>query len=251
MKNLFLLITILLSASSSLAQQKQNIPVSEICLLETSPRYPGGEEDMKYFIESHTYYPVTASRENVEGSVRLQFVIAEDGTVKDVKVTESLHPDCDSIAVGIIRSMPKWEAGKQNGKPVAVAYTLLVHFPKEKPVPMIDVVYALPDNLTVPFGLSIERPSFVGGESAMNQYIRENLSWNGSTENFPQGKFIIQFIVDEQGKVHNPAIVRGFSPEFDEMALKMFRDMPDWEKTGDGSRKVNHLITLPIHIRFP
>ena len=80
---------------------------------------------MKY-LSSHLQTPET--QERLHGTVILQFVVETDGSIGEVKVVRSVHPDYDVEAVRLIKSLPKFTPGRQNGQPVAVWYTLPVMF---------------------------------------------------------------------------------------------------------------------------
>ncbi|GBU07418.1 cell envelope biogenesis protein TonB [Bacteroidales bacterium] len=96
--------------------------------VEQMPTFPGGEREMLKFLSDNMKYPVIAQEQGISGSVILRFVVGTDGSVKDVTIQRSLDPSCDKEAVRVVRSMPKWVPGKQNGRPVLVYFTLPVRF---------------------------------------------------------------------------------------------------------------------------
>jgi protein TonB len=93
---------------------------------EQMPRFPGGEAALMKYIKSHLQTPQT--QEQINGNVILQFVVHSDGSIGEVKVVRSLHPDYDKEAIRVIKSLPKFTPGRQNGQAVAVWYTLPVIF---------------------------------------------------------------------------------------------------------------------------
>ncbi len=82
---------------------------------------------MKY-IASHMQYPPMAQEQGIQGKCIVQFVVTRNGSVGEVKVVRSLSPDCDNEAKRVVRSLPRFTPGKQNGQPVNVWYTLPVTF---------------------------------------------------------------------------------------------------------------------------
>lgn len=82
---------------------------------------------MKYFAKS-IKYPVFAQERKEEGKVILQMVIGKEGTLSDIKVLHSASPWLDAEAVRVVSNMPRWEPGRQEGKAIAVEYTLPVVF---------------------------------------------------------------------------------------------------------------------------
>lgn len=98
---------------------------------EEMPSFPGGEKALMQYIKDNTYYPEEMCEGAAQGRVMVGFVINEDGSISDVKVLRSLTPEFDEVAVKIVKGMPKWDPGKQNGKAVKTKYTVPVSFRTE------------------------------------------------------------------------------------------------------------------------
>lgn len=98
---------------------------------EDMPSFPGGEKALMQYIKDNTYYPEEMCEGAAQGRVMVGFVINEDGSISDVKVLRSLTPELDEVAVKIVKGMPKWNPGKQNGKAVKTKYTVPVSFRTE------------------------------------------------------------------------------------------------------------------------
>ncbi|MDR1584819.1 MAG: energy transducer TonB [Prevotellaceae bacterium] len=92
--------------------------------VEIQPSFPGGEDEMMKYIHDNLVYPVIAAENGVEGRVTIRFVVNKKGEVTEVTVLRGLDPSCDKEAVRVVKSMPKWVPGKQNGVSVNVYYTL-------------------------------------------------------------------------------------------------------------------------------
>lgn|SRR5574344_750397 len=97
-------------------------------MVEQMPTFPGGQAELLSFIGKNLKYPTIAQENGTQGRVICQFIVGKDGTVRDVQVVKSLDPYCDKEAIRVIRSMPRWIPGKQNGKPVTVKYTVPITF---------------------------------------------------------------------------------------------------------------------------
>ena len=80
------------------------------------------------FIRDNLKYPVIAQENGIQGRVILRFVVSKTGTIDNVTVLRSLDPTCDKEAIRVVKSMPKWIPGKQNGNNVPVYFTLPVVF---------------------------------------------------------------------------------------------------------------------------
>lgn len=96
--------------------------------VEQMPEFPGGMEEMMKFLQRNIQYPANAAKNEVEGRVILQFVVEKDGQIGDVKVVRSVDPELDAEALRVVKSMPSFIPGRQDGKPVAVWYTLPISF---------------------------------------------------------------------------------------------------------------------------
>ncbi|CAA9222071.1 MAG: putative TonB-dependent receptor [uncultured Adhaeribacter sp.] len=96
--------------------------------VEQNPEFPGGLESMYKYLGKNIRYPAVASRNGLEGNVILQFVVGKQGEISDITVVKSLGGGTDEEAMRVVKSMPKWNPGKQNGRAVNVRYTLPVRF---------------------------------------------------------------------------------------------------------------------------
>ena len=102
-------------------------PVS-IAMVEQKPEFPGGEAAMYKWLSDNIVYPSAASEEGVQGRVVVEFVVGKDGSISNVKVVRQRHPALDKEALRVVKAMPKWLPGRNNGQPVKVTYTLPVTF---------------------------------------------------------------------------------------------------------------------------
>ena len=96
--------------------------------VEQMPTFPGGETELMKFIRDNLKYPVIAQENGIQGRVILRFVVSKTGAIDNVTVLRSLDPTCDKEAIRVVKSMPKWIPGKQNGNNVPVYFTLPVVF---------------------------------------------------------------------------------------------------------------------------
>ena len=97
-------------------------------VVEQMPSFPGGDAALMAFLSKNIKYPVVAEENGIQGRVIATFVVERDGSITDVKVVKSVDPSLDKEAVRVLKSMPKWIPGKQNGSAVRVKYTVPVTF---------------------------------------------------------------------------------------------------------------------------
>jgi periplasmic protein TonB len=99
---------------------------------EVDPSYTGGTQEMRKYLEDNLQYPVEARNRGVEGTVFVDFVIDEKGKVREVVATDVVGEDVDlslkEEAVRVVAAMPGWNAGRQHGRSVDVAFSLPVTF---------------------------------------------------------------------------------------------------------------------------
>lgn len=105
--------------------------VSEVeifTVVEEAPSYPGGDEARIKFLQENIKYPQMARESGIAGTVYVTFVVERDGNVTDVKVMRGIGGGCDEEAIRVIKAMPKWNPGKQRGKPVRVQFNMPIKF---------------------------------------------------------------------------------------------------------------------------
>ncbi len=113
-----------------------------IKVAEVMPRFPGCEEigvagqdltkcsheKMFMFIQQNLVYPKEAKKNGVTGTALVQFVVGKNGQIRDANLLRDLPHGCGQAALDMVQSMPNWVPGKQDGKTVAVQYTLPIKF---------------------------------------------------------------------------------------------------------------------------
>ncbi|HYK75610.1 MAG TPA: energy transducer TonB [Daejeonella sp.] len=92
--------------------------------VEVSPEFPGGIKKFYDYLQKNYRYPPMAREQGVSGKVIMQFVVERDGSLTDIKVVRDLGLGTGEEAIRLLKSMPKWKPGVQNGRNVRVAYTL-------------------------------------------------------------------------------------------------------------------------------
>lgn len=97
-------------------------------VVEQMPCFPGGSQKLFEYLEQNMRYPMVAEENCIQGRVVVTFVVEKDGSINGVKVVKSVDPSLDKEAARLVKRMPKWCPGKQNGQPVRVNYTIPVTF---------------------------------------------------------------------------------------------------------------------------
>lgn len=97
-------------------------------VVEQMPAFPGGDAALMKYLQENTQYPTIAAENGVQGRVVVGFVVEKDGSITDVTVIKSQDPSLDREAARVVKSMPRWIPGKQNGSAVRVKYQVPVTF---------------------------------------------------------------------------------------------------------------------------
>lgn len=97
-------------------------------VVEQMPMYPGGDGALMGYLRDNIHYPTIAAENGVQGRVVVGFVVERDGSITDVKILRGVDPSLDREAMRVVKSMPRWNPGKQNGSAVRVKYQVPVSF---------------------------------------------------------------------------------------------------------------------------
>lgn len=103
-------------------------PAKEDNAPEVLPSFPGGEDAFYRYMILNMKYPQEAVDANEQGKVVVNFTITSKGEVTDPKIIQSVSPSLDAEALRIVNSMPLWNPGTVDGKPVNCTYTCPINF---------------------------------------------------------------------------------------------------------------------------
>ena len=97
-------------------------------VVEQMPMFPGGDGALMGYLRDNIHYPTVAAENGVQGRVVVGFVVERDGSITDVNILRGVDPSLDREAMRVVKSMPRWNPGKQNGSAVRVKYQVPVSF---------------------------------------------------------------------------------------------------------------------------
>ncbi|WP_317900235.1 TonB family protein [Aurantibacillus circumpalustris] len=95
---------------------------------EKAPEYPGGIKELINFLKSNVKYPDIAKADKISGKVLIQFMVDEEGTIRNVKILKSISPELDEEALRVVRGMPTWTPGQIDGTTVHSYFNLPISF---------------------------------------------------------------------------------------------------------------------------
>ena len=238
-----LISTFMLLACVLLAQAQATKVVEQV------PEYPGGMRACMKFLSDNIRYPEAALKAGIEGKVISSIVIHSDGSVVDVEVVKSVSPELDAEAVRVLRSMPKWKPGMQDGKPVRVRFTFPIKF--QIPQDMKPAMQSKSSPATVDDTSSRTIPEYPGGLNECMKFVAMNL-------NYPveamfaeeQGKVVVGFTVEEDGSITNIEIKESASSHLDKEAMRVVGLMPKWKPAMKDGKPVRTTTTIPVVFRL-
>ncbi|HPF64156.1 TonB family protein [Lentimicrobium sp.] len=97
-------------------------------MVEMMPSFKGGESALERFISKNLKYPEEARKNGISGDVIIEFIVNADGSLSGFRILKKLGYGCDEEALRVIRLMPAWNPGKQNGRKVKTKMVLPVNF---------------------------------------------------------------------------------------------------------------------------
>ncbi len=113
-------------AKEEVIEVEESKPVFTI--VEEMPSFPGGETERNKFLAENIVYPQQATENGIQGTVYVSFVVDSKGNVTDVKILRGIGGGCDEEALRVVKMMPAWHPGKQNGKLVRVLFNMPIYF---------------------------------------------------------------------------------------------------------------------------
>ena len=114
--------------TTAMAQNKKASNDKVLEKAEVMPEFPGGEQAMMDFVAKNVQYPKEAMEKEISGRVLVGFIVEKDGSISETEVVKGIGGGCDEEAVRVVKAMPKWKPGKQDGKPVRVHFLLPLTF---------------------------------------------------------------------------------------------------------------------------
>ena len=89
---------------------------------------PSPTVDVISYLTRNLNYPDSAKKNGIQGMVLVSFIVNEDGTLSNIHTTRGIGFGCNEEAVRLVKNMPPWKPGKQNGKNVKVNFCQPVRF---------------------------------------------------------------------------------------------------------------------------
>ena len=114
-------------ALSPVAVDNDDNPL-KLRVVQQLPEFPGGMVELMKWINKNLRYPYSAQQQKIQGRVLVTFIINRDGTIADIKVPKPVHPLLDNEARRLVKLMPVWKPGMENGKPCRTMFAIPIEF---------------------------------------------------------------------------------------------------------------------------
>lgn len=108
--------------------EKKHEPEKIFVAVEQPAEFPGGQAAMMKWLSNNIRYPESAQQNGISGRVVVKFVVEKDGSIGSPQIVKGVDRDLDQEALRVVKRMPKWQPGKNNGQPVRSYFNLPVTF---------------------------------------------------------------------------------------------------------------------------
>ena len=219
--------------------------------VEQMPEFPGGDSAMVSFIGKNVVYPEYERVHNIEGKVMLRFVVDVTGSVRDIEVLKPLSLGLDREAVRVVKLLPKFTPGFQQGKAIKVYYNIPVRFKLAASEPKDSLLAKMgPDSLGI-YTFVKKPPEFPGGDVALMKYLQQNIHYprKARFKNI-QGKVLVRCVINEDGSVSNAEIRKSVDPGLDAEALRVIKMLPNFFPCRMDGKPVKVYFNVPIVFRL-
>lgn len=116
-----------ISAQKTVVSKKKPVErVLDTC--EQLPQFGTDNAELIKFLQENVKYPEDAAKNKIQGRVLVQFVVDKEGNIKDPAILQGAYPSLDAEALRVVKLMPRWTPGYQDGQPVNVQYALPIVF---------------------------------------------------------------------------------------------------------------------------
>lgn len=211
-------------------------------------KYEGGDRAMLDYFAANIKYPKSDKNQARQGTVFIEFVIENDGSVSSAKALNVPNgmDDHAQMAISVIKKMTNWIPAENDGKKVRTSLVLPISFKKRKFIEDVSTYQAPPKKK------GFTEAKFPGGEKELVKYLVENLTYPKDAEyrKNPGCKVLVEFVITELGEVKRPMILKstpGDGVEYFGEALRVIQAMPNWIPAHkENGELVKSKMVLPI-----
>lgn len=238
--------------------------------VELKPEFPGGMKELMGYLSKNIKYPKESYQKNSQGKVFVRFVVKKDGSIDDIEIQRTSGDDLlDAEAMRVVKAMPAWVPGKQDGKNVNVQFILPVVFrlqggnapaapsmnsnaDSENSLPeVVTTTYANENSETI-HNVVEQQPEFPGGMQELMKFLMDNIKYpEEALKANIQGKALVGFVINKDGSITDVGIYKSAGNDLlDAEAMRVVKAMPKWKPGMQKGKAVNVRFTLPVMFRL-
>ena len=244
-------------------------------VVDQMPRFPGCEDQpvgherddcaktkMLEYIYQNLKYPQEARKNQVEGQVVLQFVVGQDGILREIRIARDIGSGCGKAAADVIESMNdkklKWTPGVQKGRNVDVLYTLPVKFKLEgaksistlENKPIVNY-YSGTVNWKECSELGAFFKSMMCSFGKTNDFVKLHLNYPSEAKiNSIEGSCKIRAYYDEKGRQNKAEIIEDIGYGCGEEALRVVKLMPEMSPALKDGKPTNGVLMIYVTFKL-
>ena len=270
---------VLKSNGDSIYQTVDEMPLFPGCELTGDAKVDKECSDYKMltYVYKNIKYPETARKNGTQGVVVIRFVVDKTGKVGSPEIKKSIGDGCDETVLDIVKRMPNWLPGKQDGKAVNVYFNLPVKFKmddslgskaveKTKHGEAVEKQHKIKNETTERDGVfkKVDKmPRLQGcddleGDALKNcsnnkllDFVYKNVKYpEAARENGTEGTVVVNFVIDTDGSVILPKIVRSVGDGCDEVVLGIIGKMSKWVPGKKDGKVVKTEFNLPVKFKL-
>ena len=171
-------------------------------VVSENAEFPGGNMAASNWISKNMTYPEECRKQGIEGRVVIKFVVNKDGSIVDAEAVKSPHPALAEEGLRVVKSMPKWEPAKENGKVVRSRFNIPIMF-------WLDggkkTQYTSPQKPQSPQSLTDEQKAvhdWFGAQPELMTHLNKNIRYpKECQEQGFEGRVLVSIAVEKDGSV--------------------------------------------------
>ena len=197
--------------------------------IDNFPSMYGGKPEWQRFLHDHLVYPKEELKKNIEGTVKIDFVVREDGKGINPRLKKSISPAIDKEALRLF-NMIEWFPAYKDGKAVNVNHTIDINFSVAKYKKLIKergfdgkAFNDLPADTSLFVYDGIDKDAeYTNPEKTFTEFIASNLEYPEEAKRKGlEGNVAMTFIIETDGRLSNIRIQKGLSGGCNEEAIRV------------------------------
>ena len=164
--------------------------------------FPGGDVALSDWMRKNMKYPEECRKQGIQGRVVISFVVNKDGSIVDLETVRSPHPALAEEGLRVVKSMPKWEPAKENGKVVRSRFNIPIMFRLDGGK---KTQYTSPQNSQSPQSLTDEQKAvhdWFGAQPELQTHLNKNIRYpKECQEQGFEGRVLVSIAVEKDGSV--------------------------------------------------